>query len=77
LAFWVINPNLYYLSSHTTMLRNHLTIGFRTLRRDVLFTLINVVGLGLGIVCSLLILLWVQDELRFDAFHARGSRFSG
>jgi ABC-type antimicrobial peptide transport system permease subunit len=54
------------------MLRNYLTVASRNLRRNLLFTLINVVGLGLGIVCSLLILLWVQDELRFDAFHAQG-----
>lgn len=54
------------------MLRNYLTIASRNLQRNLLSTLINVVGLGLGIVCSLLILLWVQDELRFDAFHTQG-----
>ncbi len=32
----------------------------------------NIVGLALGISCALLILLWVQDELRVDQFHANG-----
>ena len=38
------------------------------------FSLINLSGLTIGIACSLLILLFVQDELSFDQFHADADR---
>lgn len=37
--------------------------------RNKAFSLINVAGLSLGLVCSILIALWVRDEYRMDAFH--------
>jgi ABC-type antimicrobial peptide transport system permease subunit len=37
-------------------------------------TFINIAGLSVGLVCSLLILLWVQNELSIDAFHKNSSR---
>ena len=50
------------------MLRNYFIIAIRNLMRHKVFSLINVVGLGLGMACSLLIYLWVQDERSFDRF---------
>jgi putative ABC transport system permease protein len=38
------------------------------------FSFINITGLALGIACSLLIILWVQDEKSMDSFHANNSR---
>ena len=52
------------------MLTNYLKIAFRNLWKNKTFSLINVLGLALGMACSLLILLWVQDERSVDAFHA-------
>lgn len=54
------------------MLLNYFTIAFRNLLRYRFFTGINILGLALGIACSLLIGLWVQDELSVDAFHVNG-----
>ncbi|GJM29844.1 MAG: ABC transporter permease [Cyclobacteriaceae bacterium] len=34
-----------------------------------MFTTINLIGLSLGLTCTLFIFLWVQDELSFDRFH--------
>lgn len=51
------------------MIRNYLTIAFRTLRRNKVFSFINIFGLALGLACSILILLWVQNELTWDRFH--------
>ena len=48
------------------MLKSHLTIAFRNLIRFKAFTAINILGLGVGIGCTILILLWVQDELSYD-----------
>ncbi|NBC16738.1 MAG: FtsX-like permease family protein [Bacteroidetes bacterium] len=56
------------------MFSNYLTIAFRRLRRRLGYTLINVVGLALGMAVCLLIGLYVQDELRFDRFHDDADR---
>lgn len=56
------------------MLYNYLKIAFRSLRRHKGFSLINIAGLAIGMACSILILLWVQDELSYDQFHRDGQR---
>jgi ABC-type antimicrobial peptide transport system permease subunit len=44
------------------------------MRKNKLFSIINIVGLALGLSASLLIMLWVQDELSFDGFHRDAPR---
>ncbi|HEX5154410.1 MAG TPA: ABC transporter permease [Parafilimonas sp.] len=56
------------------MFRNYLKTAFRNLWRNKAFSLINIMGLALGLACSLLIMLWVNDEYQVDAFHQNGSR---
>ena len=56
------------------MLQNYLKTAWRSLWRHKVFSLINIVGLGVGIGCCLLIALFVTDELAFDAFHAKSDR---
>ncbi|GAB3822339.1 hypothetical protein GCM10028895_26570 [Pontibacter rugosus] len=51
------------------MLKNYLKMAYRNLMRHKVFSLINVLGLALGMTCSILILLWVQDEVSYDRFH--------
>ena len=46
-----------------------LKLFFRNLFKQRAFSLINLSGLALGITCSLLIFLWVADELGYDNFH--------
>lgn len=58
----------------TTMLKNYLTIAFRSLWRAKTHSLINILGLGLGITCCILISLFVRDELTFDRFHDKADR---
>src|ERR1700735_3695076 len=53
------------------MLKNYFLTAWRNLVRNKAFSLINILGLALGLACSLLILLWVRDERLMDAFHAR------
>jgi putative ABC transport system permease protein len=53
------------------MLRNYLRIAFRTLWQNRLYSVINVVGLAVGITCVLLAILYVKDEQRFDQFHEK------
>ena len=56
------------------MLRNYLKITLRHLLKDRQFTVLNLIGLSTGLVCTLLICLWVNDELSFDKFHEKDSR---
>jgi ABC-type antimicrobial peptide transport system permease subunit len=56
------------------MFRNHLKTAWRNLIKERTFSLINLMGLVLGITCSLFILLWVQDEKSIDNFHANGKQ---
>lgn len=51
------------------MLKNYLTTAIRSLGRFKLFTFLNVFGLATGMACSILILLWVQDETSYDKFN--------
>lgn len=56
------------------MLRNYLITAIRNFTKNKFFTFINISGLSIGISCSILILLWVQDELSFDKFLPKSDR---
>jgi hypothetical protein len=51
------------------MIKNFFLIAVRNISRHKGFTFINVTGLAVGLAASLLILLWVQDELSFEKFN--------
>lgn len=44
------------------MLRNYVIIAWRNLRKNKMFSLINILGLGIGMACTMLILLWIYHE---------------
>ena len=54
------------------MIKNYLKTAWRNLRRNKAFSVINISGLALGLTCSLLIILWIQDEQSVDGFHKNG-----
>jgi len=56
------------------MIKNYFLISIRNIVRYKGFSLINILGLSVGIAATLLILLWVQDELSFDKFHEYADR---
>lgn len=51
------------------MFKNFFKTAWRNLIRNKTFSAINIAGLALGLACSLLIFLWVNDEKNVDAFH--------
>jgi len=51
------------------MLKNRIKTAFRNLVKHKRFSLLNILGLAIGLACFLLIMLWVQDELSYDSFH--------
>jgi len=54
------------------MLKNYFKIAMRSIRRHKGYSFINIAGLAIGMACTMLILLWIQDELSFDRFHENG-----
>lgn len=56
------------------MIKNFILIAIRNLKKNGLYSFINISGLSIGIVCSILILLWVADEVSFDTFHPKVDR---
>jgi putative ABC transport system permease protein len=56
------------------MFLNNLKIAIRNLLKNKTVSFINVFGLSIGITCTILILLWVQDEVNFDKFHKNGKQ---
>ena len=50
------------------MLRNYLTIAYRNLLKNKVFSLINILGLAIGMAACLLILQYVRFELSYDDF---------
>ncbi|HEY8955093.1 ABC transporter permease [Chitinophaga sp.] len=51
------------------MISNYFKIAWRSLSRSKMYSLINIVGLTVGIACCILIVLYVKDELSYDKYH--------
>jgi len=56
------------------MIRHNFIITLRNFYRHKSSFIINMTGLSTGLACTLLIYLWVNDELSFDRFHENGDR---
>ncbi len=56
------------------MLKNFFLITLRNTIRDKAYFILNVLGLSLGIAGSILILLYVQNEISYDKFHSKADR---
>jgi putative ABC transport system permease protein len=51
------------------MIQNYFKIAFRNLKRNKIFSLINITGLALGIAGSIIIFQLVKYHLSTDAYH--------
>ncbi len=56
------------------MLRNYLKIAWRNLVRNRSFTILNVLGLSVGVAAALLLFMAVRYDLGFDQFHPEATR---
>ncbi|MCE7992966.1 MAG: FtsX-like permease family protein [Roseivirga sp.] len=70
-AFSTTNKNW---SNFLTMLKHNLLISYRSFMRFKSTFFINLTGLASGLACTLLIYLWVMDEMKIDRFHEKGDR---
>lgn len=56
------------------MINNHLKVASRTLKTSKVFTIINVLGLAIGISAFVLMTTFVFEELSYDQFHDKKDR---
>ena len=56
------------------MLQNYIKVALRSIFRNKLTAFINIAGLALAMMCSILIYLFVTDELNFDRYHTKADR---
>ena len=68
LPYFIKNAILWSL----IMFKNYFKTTFRNTTRHKGYSFINLAGLAIGMACTLLILLWVKDELSYDRFHEKG-----
>jgi putative ABC transport system permease protein len=52
------------------MLKNYFKIALRNIRKNIIFSTISVIGLGIGLTSCILIFEYVSNELSYDKFHA-------
>ncbi|MBN1273019.1 MAG: ABC transporter permease [Candidatus Aminicenantes bacterium] len=69
----ILKPLPFYIRSTIywsyAMFKSYLKIGIRNLKKFKSFTFINITGLSIGIACTLLIALFIKNELSYDRFH--------
>lgn len=56
------------------MLKNHFKIACRNLWKSKGFSALNMIGLAVGMASTILILLWIQNELSIDRYHKNADR---
>src|SRR5258706_8591079 len=56
------------------MIKNFLIIALRILKRDIWYSLVNILGLTMGITFSLFLIFYIKDELSFDQHHKKADR---
>ncbi|WP_259067622.1 ABC transporter permease [Mucilaginibacter sp. X4EP1] len=56
------------------MIKNYLKIAWRNLRKNRLYSIINIGGLGIGMAISFMLLLYVYNEFSFDKFNTNNDR---
>ena len=61
-------------SNSITMFKSYFKITYRNLLRQKVYSFLNLSGLAIGLACSILIFLYVSDELSYDQFHEKSDR---
>lgn len=71
----VLNSLIPFISNKINwgivMFGNYLKIAFRNIKKHKGFSFINILGLSIGLMCTILILLWVNEQLSFDQFNKK------
>src|SRR5688572_25376980 len=56
------------------MIKNLLLVALRNFKRDKWYSLLNILGLTIGITFSLFLIFYIKDELAYDRYHKKAER---
>ena len=56
------------------MLLNYIKIAIRHILRNKLYSIINILGLSIGMACAILLFLFIRDELSWDKYYSKHDR---
>jgi putative ABC transport system permease protein len=56
------------------MLKHNLVTSFRSIKRNLSFSIINISGLSIGLTLIIILFVWLQFEFSFDKFHENADR---
>src|SRR4029078_8282776 len=56
------------------MIKNLLLVALRNFRRDKWYSLLNILGLTIGITFSLFLIFYIKDELSYDRYNEKADR---
>ena len=56
------------------MLKNYFQIAYRNFFKNKVFSIINILGLAVGMAVAILIGLWIWDEMSFNHYHSNHKR---
>lgn len=56
------------------MLKALVKLAYRKIGRQKVYSFINIAGLAVGMACTILIVMWIQDELSFDMYHEKAKQ---
>jgi len=62
------------LKAPIAMIKNLLLVAMRNFKRDLWYSLINILGLMIGITFSLFLIFYIKDELSYDRYNAKSAR---
>lgn len=72
---WISLQQQTFQSSNNNvriMVKNYFKIALRNLIKHSFYSVVNIIGLSIGVACSLMILLYVASEKNYDSFHTQG-----
>ena len=61
-------------STHIAMFRNYFKVTYRNFIKQKVYSALNVSGLAIGLACTILIFIYINDELSYDKFHSKSDR---
>lgn len=56
------------------MIKNLFLIAIRNLRRGKWYSILNILGLTIGITFSMFLIFYIKDELNYDRYHEKADR---
>ncbi|MBL6449543.1 ABC transporter permease [Fulvivirga sp. 29W222] len=56
------------------MVKNYIKVALRNITKHKFFSIINILGLTIGVAACLFVTMYIYDELNYDHFHVKGER---